>query len=70
MCPASSQISPGIWRNVAHNQEEIPSIETDLEMTDDGIRRELFYSILKIAIINMPYGFKGMNDYSNEIGTI
>lgn len=39
---------------MTHNQEEIPSIETDIEVTrGDGIITELPYRTLKTAIINM-----------------
>lgn len=65
MCPASIQISLDIGRNVTHNQEEIPSIETDIEVTrGDGISRELPYGTLKTAIINM---FTDLKEYMTTI---
>lgn len=48
----------------------MPSIEIDLEMTDDGIRRELFYRTLKIAIINMITDLKNWMTTAMEDGII
>lgn len=67
MCPASIQISLDIGRNVTHNQEEIPSIETDIEVTrGDGISRELPYGTLKNSYYKYVYGLKGIHDYNSE----